>query len=498
MKSGLFEADLDLLLRMGPHLDEAVEGEWRTAREFLAVSLLKVRDKDGQLRPLRLNRAQEEFERRRGQANIVLKARQLGMTTWVAGRFFLNTITRPGTLTVQVAHDLKSAQEIFRIVHRFLENLPEPLRQGALQTSRANVRQIVFPRLDSEYRVETAADPNAGRGLTIQNLHCSELAFWPADAADTLASLRAAVAPGGEVVIESTPKGSQGCFYREWQRAEEMAYVRHFFPWWLEPRYRLEGVEIGELREDEEELVALYGLPPEQIAFRRAKQMEFGERAREEYAEDAETCFAASGDCVFEVKMLEARASRLSAPAETRDRGRLEIYWPAVPHREYVVGVDASEGGSAGDYGCVQVIERKTGMQCAEWYGHASPEELARTAAALGREYNGAIVAVERNNHGHAVLAMLKAKERYGNLFEQDGKAGWLTTVVTRPAMLESLGATVATAPELFSSRRLMGEFRTFVRDETGRAAAAAGEHDDAIMAMAIALAVRERWVGRG
>jgi len=50
-----------------------------------------------------------------------------------------------------------------------------------------------LPHLDSEYRVATAADPNAGRGMTIHNLHCSEVARWPRDGAETLASLRAAV-----------------------------------------------------------------------------------------------------------------------------------------------------------------------------------------------------------------------------------------------------------------------------------------------------------------
>ena len=98
------------------------------------------------------------------------------------------------------------------------------------------MRQIVFPKLDSEYRVETAADPNAGRGLTIHNLHCSEVARWPDDAAATLASLRAAVPPDGEVVLESTPNGAGGCFYEEWQKAEEKGYTRHFLPWWWEDR----------------------------------------------------------------------------------------------------------------------------------------------------------------------------------------------------------------------------------------------------------------------
>ncbi len=201
--------DEEKIVRLGKE-----EGEIETVRELMMARQLKVRDKRGKLRPLFLNRTQNEYARRCSKHNIVLKARQLGITTYVAARFFNHTITHPGTLSVQVAHDQQSAEEIFRIVHRFVENLPAPLRKGALRTSRANVRQIVFPCIDSEYRVETAADPNAGRGLTIQNLHCSEVARWPRDAAATLASLRAAVPPDGEIVLESTPNGACGCFLR--------------------------------------------------------------------------------------------------------------------------------------------------------------------------------------------------------------------------------------------------------------------------------------------
>ena len=190
------------------------------------------------------NRAQREYAKTCSRRNIVLKARQMGMTTYVAARFFLQTITQPGTLTVQVAHSQESAEEIFMIVRRFWENLPKKLRQGALVTSRANIRQLVFPQLDSEYRVATAADPNAGRGMTIHGLHCSEVARWPRDAEETLASLRSAVPEDGEVVLESTPNGAGGIFYEEWQRAEETGYTQHFFPWWYDdelPGERREG-----------------------------------------------------------------------------------------------------------------------------------------------------------------------------------------------------------------------------------------------------------------
>ncbi len=508
--------DLDLLLELGTLLDEQPlslrertqigrlerpDGRSHaTVRDFLGWGLLTIRDKQGKRLPLAPNRAQREFSRRCGRRNIVLKARQVGITTWVAARFFLHTILRPGTVSVQVAHDLASAEELFRIVRRFLENLPERLRKGALQTSRANVRQIVFPRLDSEYRVETAADPNAGRGLTIRNLHCSEVARWPRDPAETLASLRAAVPPDGEIVLESTPKGAGGCFYDEWQHAEQKGLVRHFFPWWWEASYRRDAVEVLPLSVEEEELTRNCGLEPAQIAFRREIQAEFRGRCAQEYAEDAESCFLASGECVFELQPIEQRLANCGEPLEARDNGRLLIWFPPTPgkrgDRRWIIGVDPAGGGTLGDYACAQVIERSSGMQCAELLGHFTPRELARHVAELGRQYGDALIAVERNNHGHAVLAHLTDGEGYANLYEQKGQAGWLTTTATRPRMIEHLAVLLAQDPELFFSRRLLQECRTFVRHADSSSGATGGAHDDCVLAMAIAQMVRQAGTG--
>src|SRR5580692_11319964 len=180
--------DRDELEKYGRILDHRPTSlHGRTPGMLLAEKLLVVRTREGKPAKLMANKAQRAFEKRRGERNIVLKARQMGLTTWVAARFFLKTITRPGTLTLEVAHTQEAAEDIFRIVHRFVEWLPDRLRDGPLKTGRANVRQIVFPDIDSEYRVVSAADRNAGRGLTVQNLHCSELARWPRDAADVLA-----------------------------------------------------------------------------------------------------------------------------------------------------------------------------------------------------------------------------------------------------------------------------------------------------------------------
>ena len=257
-------------------LGEILEGrprllKGRSTLQFLAEALLKVRGKDGKLHRLRPNAAQREFERRRGQANIVLKARQMGLTTWVAGRFLLKTITRPGTLTLLVAHTQESAEEILGIVHRFVEHLPKGVKTGALRTSNWNSRQIVFPEIDSQFRVESAENRNAGRGLTFQNLHCSEVARWDGDAAEVLAGLRAGLAPDGEMVMESTPNGARGCFYEQWQAAEEIGLTRHFFPWWMEKGYRAAAVEESSLTEEELELMTRPGvdLDLEQVGYRR-------------------------------------------------------------------------------------------------------------------------------------------------------------------------------------------------------------------------------------
>jgi hypothetical protein len=481
-------SDLALLQRLGQRLDSGCGGD--NVRTLLMRTLLKVRDKQGRLVTLEPNAAQADFTSKCTRRNIVLKARQLGITTWVAGRFFINTITRPGMVTVQVAHDQDSAEEIFRIVHRFQENMPKALRQGALRTSRANVRQLVFPQLDSEYRVETAADPHAGRGLTIRNLHASEVARWPGDAAETLASLRAAVPPDGEVVLESTANGAAGCFYDEWQRANVTGYTRHFFPWWIEPRYAIPGVAVAELGEEERELVARFGLTDAQIAFRRDVRANFRQRAQEEYAEDATSCFLASGECVFDAETIARRKNESGEAIKSRDNGRLLVWLPPRDGSEYVIGVDPAGGGAEGDFACSQVVERKTGLQCAELLGHLAPQQLASSTAALGREYNDAVVAVERNNHGHAVLAYL-GMEQYPNIYEQQGKAGWLTSGMTRPKMLEDFAALLNSSPELVQSSRLLEQCRTFVRRADGSAGAANGAHDDCVMAMAIAQAVR-------
>ncbi len=491
------------------------------ATMLMAEQFLRIRARDGRVRPLRANAAQRSFEHRRGQQNIILKARQMGMTTWVAGRFFLRTALLPGTTTLLVAHTREAAEGIFGMVRRMWELLPDELREGTLALRRSNASEISFA-LGSEFRVASAADANAGRGLSLQNLHCSEVSRWPGDAKATLAGLRAALAPGGELVLESTPTGAYGAFYECWCDARdastvvderframlpeeddvppqrETGMVRHFFPWWLEPAYAGPAIASEEMSAEERELVDRHGLGARQIGFRRGLARAYGTLRSQEFAEDGETCFRATGSCCFEVDTVERRLKKLREPVKASRNGALLEWLSPIPGRTYVVAVDTAGGMDGGDFCAVQVLDLATGMQCAELQERLRPADLAEVCLQVARSYGDALLAVERNNHGAAVLALLETRPGV-RLYEQAGQAGWLTSAANKPEAVARLAMLLQASPERFLSKRLLGECRTFVLDERGRAGATGGAHDDLVMAMAIAHAVRaEVMEGRG
>jgi hypothetical protein len=234
----------------------------------------------------------------------------------------------------------------------------------------------------------------------------------------------------------------------------------------------------------------------QQIAWRRTQRAVLRKFALQEFAEDPVSCFLASGECVFDLESVEC-ALRMSGEAwSVRDNERLMVWLPAQMERRYIIGVDPAGGGADGDYSCAEVIDRQLGTQCAELHGHYRPRELAQKLVQLGREYNMALMAVERNNHGHGVLACLRSLN-YPHIFMQKGQDGWLTSVVSRPAMIENLAMVLMEEPGRFRSARLLNECRTFIRYVDGNTGAAPGTHDDCVLALAIAWEVRRTEIAR-
>jgi hypothetical protein len=104
---------------------------------------------------------------------------------------------------------------------------------------------------------------------------------------------------------------------------------------------------------------------------------------------------------------------------------------------------------------------------------------------------------IERNNHGSGVLAYVKSVCNYPRVYGQGGQEGWLTSSLSRPAMIGTLASALVEKPGLFQSRRLLKECRSFVRLRSGKTGAQSGAHDDCVMAMAIALSAREELLAK-
>src|SRR5437899_10213277 len=137
------------------------------------------------------------------------------------------------------------------------------------------------------------------------------------------------------------------------------------------------------------------------------------------------------------------------------------ILFPAQVGKQYLIGVDPASGSSEGDYSCAEVVERRSGIQCAELHGHFPPRELATKLIELANSYCGALLVIERNNHGHGVLAHLQVLG-YLHVYRQGEQDGWWTSAVSRPAMGGTVAAVLAEPPGLLRRRRLVVGFATF------------------------------------
>lgn len=181
--------------------------------------------------------------------------------------------------------------------------------------------------------------------------------------------------------------------------------------------------------------------------------------------------------------------------------GELEIYKDPEPGRFYIVGGDVAEGLPSGDNSVGEVIDSMTAEQVAELTTRVDAITFARQMDRLGKTYNLAMLAPERNNNGHAVIQHLDQVLLYPVIYkhEEDERLGWPQTSVTRPIIVSFLQDMVREHSEKINSRGLTEEGLTFVRNDRGRPEAAGkgksgGQKDDRLFAWGIALAVREKF----
>ena len=102
----------------------------------------------------------------------------------------------------------------------------------------SNRRDFSWPQINGQFYVGTAGALTFGRGQTINNLHCSEFAFWPKPD-EALVALSEAVPADGRVVIESTANGIGNHFHELWREAVEKRgrFAPQFYVWWEDQSY---------------------------------------------------------------------------------------------------------------------------------------------------------------------------------------------------------------------------------------------------------------------
>jgi len=288
-----------------------------------AAEHLRIRTKSGAIAPLIFNRAQrfihERLEAQRATTGkvraLILKGRQQGCSTYIAGRFY-HRVSRNGGLRVFIlTHEDQATQNLFEIVTRFHDHCVERPSTGA-----ANAKELYFDALDSGYKVGTAGTKGVGRSATVQLFHGSEVAFWPFAEAHVAGILQAIPDQAGtESILESTANGIGNFFHTCWREAEAGAngYIAIFVPWYWQEDYRTPVSDDFALDAEERDYAALYGLDHEQIAWRRRKIAELRDPIlfKQEYPANAAEAFQMSGHESYIAPQLVVKARKAKCEA---------------------------------------------------------------------------------------------------------------------------------------------------------------------------------------
>ena len=216
-------------------------------------NLYTITTKEGRKQPFRMNWAQQELWESLDLNNLVLKVRQIGISTFVHILFLDTCLFVPNTAAGVIAHSRESAEELFhRNIRSPYDDLPDAIRD-VVGADRSSTRQLRFTN-GSHISVHTSL-----RSGTYQLLHVSEFgkvcAKYPDRAREIVTGAFEAVPVGrGMKIVESTAEGREGYFHDYCRDAQalrdagrkpsEHEFKFFFFPWWRHPEYRTTDTSI--------------------------------------------------------------------------------------------------------------------------------------------------------------------------------------------------------------------------------------------------------------
>lgn len=410
---------------------------------------------------------------------IILKARQMGLSTVIEAICFWWTTTHRNVNSVIIAHESDASSNLYKMFRRYYDNCNPTFKPDRKYNTK---KDLVFdvednikkqhidagersPGLGSEIKTMVAKE-GKGRSDTINFFHGSEVAFWE-DSADVISGALQAVPMSAETFafLESTANGVGGYFYDEWQFAKkgESTFKPIFFAWHEHPEYELSSTTQLIYDEEEEELIDIFKekqYPIEswdrKIIWRREKKKEFRSdpaKFYQEYPKDDMEAFLASGRPVFDTRQLQKMENyaqnnlehiygniikvenqsgkstyefrQVAQRIEGEDPTPLKLWHLPEKDQKYTLAVDVAEGieinsesGKKNDFCVIEVMDSKL-RTCLRWRGHIDPDMLGEIAFNIGMFYNTALIGVEVNNHGLTTVQSLRNKF-YRNLYMRE------------------------------------------------------------------------------
>lgn len=229
-------------VKIDPELKKKLEDP-----SFTLNNLYRIVDKDGRDIPFKMNWAQQAMFEGMHNRNVVLKARQLGSTTfWCL--FFLNmALFSPNKRLGIISYNLTSAHDIFgKIIKHAIKTLPKKVKMlPQIQVVQDSAREISFAN-GSSIRVDTSMRSGTLSGLLITEFGkiCSR---YPNKAAEIMTGSMNTVSMKSFCVVESTAEGAAGSFFDMCSQAQKnthedlnpMEWKFFFFPWWKHPEYQI-------------------------------------------------------------------------------------------------------------------------------------------------------------------------------------------------------------------------------------------------------------------
>lgn len=426
---------------------------------------------------------------------VHVKPRQEGASAFICAVITWYTMFVPGTQSAIISYKRDHTTAMARRCIGYWSSLPEwarPARRAKMTNS------LIFDDIRSQLLLTSAQSDEPLRGDTVQMMFADEISSWGKEGSDAAwtASRNAVPDEGGFIFAASTPKGYGDALHKLWQEADEPGsrWAKIFIPWTEIAEYRMEPPAGWRPTKEMYDYAQRYHLTAAQAFWAQTVALpkcvgDWG-RFLSEYPPDEVTCWIQAGDATLPteslLRMLQSLPRGLS-------QGDAELYEDFKAIHKYIIVVDPASGYSKRDATGVLLFNAVTWEQAGEFRGNAEPHVMAQFIAQLARKYGDAMVYVEANGLGEAIISHLKIMRGVRLFHREKGKPGWWSSAKTKAEAVADAIEFIADGSVVLKSPRLVRQLMQY-RGTWTRARDTEGGHFDLAHAFFLAAWVMKRY----